>query len=66
MSYDKWKEPSKPNLVLLILSLNKILGIPNPFLGNLCIEARVQDQPMHVVFHISHKNQASMNAVLRQ
>ena len=33
-------------------------------LGNLNIKTRLQDQPMHLVFHVANKQQASMSVVL--
>lgn len=35
-------------------------------LGKLCVKSWVKKQPMHVVFDIVHKNQATISVVLSQ
>ena len=64
MSYETWESLGKPELTQSKLSFKNFSGTQTASLGKLYIKARIQDQPIHVVFHVANKQQASVNVVL--
>ena len=63
MLYETWESLGKPELTQSKLSFTNFSGIQTASLGKLCIKTRIQDQPMHVVFHVANKQQASVSVV---
>ena len=64
MSYETWESLGKPELTQSKLSFKNFSGTQTSSLGKLYIKAKIQDQPMHLVFHVTNKQQASVNVVL--
>ena len=64
MSYETWKSLGKPELIQSKLLFKNFFGTKTANLGKLFIKPRLQDQPMHLVFHVANEQQASVNVVL--
>ena len=64
MSYETWESLGKPELTQSKLSFKNFFGTQIANLGKLYIKEWIQDQPMHLVFHVANKQQASMSVVL--
>ena len=64
ISYETWEFLGKPELTQSKLSFKNFSGTQIASLGKLYIKAQIQDQPMHLVFHVANKHQASVNVVL--
>ena len=64
MSYDIWQFLGKPDLVPSKLTFQKFLGTQTASLGKICVKICIQDQSMHIPFHVANKDQAFVNVVL--
>ena len=64
MSYDIWQFLGKPNLVPSKLTFQNFSGTHTTSLGKICVKICIQDQTMHIPFHVANKDQAFVNVVL--
>ena len=64
MSYEMWVQLGKPELAPSMLSFKNFSRTQTTSLGKLCLKVRIKDQSMHIVFHVTHENQAAVNVVL--
>ena len=64
MSYMTWVELGKPRLASSQLTFTSFSGSNTRSLGKLCVETYINNQPMPIVFHVVHQNQAAVKLVL--
>ena len=63
-SYETWVPMGKPQLCDSKLTFTSFFGTCTSSLEKLCVKARIQEQSIHILFHVANKNQAFVNVVL--
>ena len=58
------KTLSKPKLQPLSLAFKSFLNSLASSFGKICLKVQIQDQAMHINFHVAHKDQVSLTVVL--